>query len=80
MKFAHELAGERLLRGVSELGAKIQWNKVFEATTATAILDCLSMNGTFLTMEWSHIEAGNKAWGLTRFIKIKIREKGLGTS
>lgn len=28
-----------------------QWNKVFDATTATAILDRLSMNGTFLTME-----------------------------
>jgi len=28
-----------------------QWNKVFDATTATAILDRLTMNGTFLTME-----------------------------
>lgn len=28
-----------------------QWNKVFDATTATAILDRLSMNGTFLTCE-----------------------------
>lgn len=28
-----------------------QWNKVFDATIATAILDRLSMNGTFLTME-----------------------------
>lgn len=27
------------------------WNKVFDATTATAILDRLTMNGTFLTME-----------------------------
>lgn len=28
-----------------------QWNKVFDATTATAILDRLTMKGTFLTME-----------------------------
>jgi DNA replication protein DnaC len=28
-----------------------QWNKVFDATTATAILDRLTMNGTFITME-----------------------------
>lgn len=28
-----------------------QWNKVFDATTATAILDRLTMNGTFLTMD-----------------------------
>ena len=28
-----------------------QWNKVFDATTATAILDRLTMNGTFLTIE-----------------------------
>jgi len=28
-----------------------QWNKVFDATTATAILDRLTMNGTFLTLE-----------------------------
>jgi DNA replication protein DnaC len=28
-----------------------QWNKVFDATIATAILDRLTMNGTFLTME-----------------------------
>jgi DNA replication protein DnaC len=28
-----------------------QWNKVFDATTATAILDRLTMNGTFLAME-----------------------------
>lgn len=28
-----------------------QWNKIFDATTATAILDRLTMNGTFLTME-----------------------------
>jgi DNA replication protein DnaC len=28
-----------------------QWNKVFDATTATAILDRLTMNGTFMTME-----------------------------
>lgn len=28
-----------------------QWNKVFDATTATAILDRLTMNGMFLTME-----------------------------
>jgi DNA replication protein DnaC len=28
-----------------------QWNKVFDATTATAILDRLTMNRTFLTME-----------------------------
>ena len=28
-----------------------QWNKVFDATTATAILDRLTMNGPFLTME-----------------------------
>ena len=28
-----------------------QWNKVFDSTTATAILDRLSMNGTFLTCE-----------------------------
>ena len=28
-----------------------QWNKLFDATTASAILDRLSMNGTFLTCE-----------------------------
>lgn len=28
-----------------------QWNKVFDSTTATAILDRLSMNGTFLTCD-----------------------------
>lgn len=28
-----------------------QWGKVFDSTTASAILDRLSMNGTFLTME-----------------------------
>lgn len=28
-----------------------QWNKVFDATTATAILDRLTMSGTFLTMD-----------------------------
>jgi DNA replication protein DnaC len=28
-----------------------QWNKVFDTTTATAILDRLTMNGTFITME-----------------------------
>jgi DNA replication protein DnaC len=28
-----------------------QWNRVFDATTATAILDRLTMNGMFLTME-----------------------------
>ena len=28
-----------------------QWGKIFEAATATAILDRLSMKGTFLTME-----------------------------
>jgi DNA replication protein DnaC len=28
-----------------------QWNKIFDATTATAILDRLTMNGTFLTMD-----------------------------
>jgi len=28
-----------------------QWNKVFDATTATAILDRLTMNGRFLTMD-----------------------------
>ena len=28
-----------------------QWGKVFEAATATAILDRLNMNGVFLTLE-----------------------------
>jgi DNA replication protein DnaC len=27
------------------------WGKIFEAATATAILDRLSLNGTFLTLE-----------------------------
>ncbi|MBC7963182.1 MAG: ATP-binding protein [Steroidobacteraceae bacterium] len=31
--------------------APSQWNKVLDATTATAILDRLTMNWTFLTMD-----------------------------
>lgn len=36
-----------------------QWGKIFEAATATAILDRLSLNGTYLTLEGKSYRSGN---------------------
>lgn len=36
-----------------------QWGKVFEPATATAILDRLSLNGTYLTLEGRSYRSGN---------------------
>lgn len=36
-----------------------QWGKIFEAATATAILDRLSLNGAYLTLEGKSYRSGN---------------------
>lgn len=41
-----------------------QWGKIFEASTATAILDRLNLNGSFITCEGRSYRSKNKSFSL----------------